>query len=58
VCIALWWLDVRNGTPAHGEPAILAIIGLFLLAFGLPALVAGFVARRWLAPRLHRDAAA
>jgi len=57
VCIALWWLNVRNGTPAHGEIAILAIIGLFLLAFAVPACIAGFLARRWLAARLHRDAA-
>ena len=57
VCMTLFWLDVRNGPPAQGHPAIIAVIGTFLLAFGSGAFLAGFVARRWLTPRLHRDSA-
>lgn len=57
VCMTLYWLDVRNGPPPHGHPAFFAVIGIFLLAFGSGAFLAGFVARRWLTPRLNRDSA-
>jgi len=57
LCMTLFWLDVRHG-PGQGEPVIFALVGVLLLPFGVIAFLAGFLTRRWLTPRLHRDAAA
>jgi hypothetical protein len=55
LCMALFWLDVRNGPSAHGEPGLFAVVGIFLPACGLGAFLAGFLARRWLTARLDRE---
>jgi hypothetical protein len=56
LCMALFSLGVRNGPPRpHDAGVLLGLAGIFLLAFGVPAFLAGFLARRWLTPRLHRD---
>ena len=55
LCMAIFWLDARHGPAPHGHPALIALIGLVLLAFGLPALLVGILLRRWVMPRLHRD---
>ena len=55
--MTLFWFDVRHG-PSQGEPAIFGVVGVALLAFGVLAFLTGFLTRRWLTPRLHRDAAA
>ena len=57
LCMTLFWFDVRHG-PSQGEPAIFGVVGVALLAFGVLAFLTGFLTRRWLTPRLHRDAAA
>ena len=54
IATALGWSGARSG-PAHGHPGLLIFIGLFFFAVGLPALLVGFLARRWLTPRVHRD---